>query len=274
MNAAEIGRYMRRLIDDPGVVGFPYSVQAEMLAVAYEEFRQYAPDEVWEVSYSPPAITAALAVDLDGKIFGAPPAAWVTLTAYAVGDTRKNNGYTYRVTVAGNSGAAPGPTGTGSAIVDGTVTWAFLPRAQRLTRVVQVDASGQLLSVLQPTNSFESLGQSSWNYGTNSACRWWLDGKTLRFNTPFTGTVQIWYVPQPSIKWASAIVAPADVYVDDLSQYHDIIALLAAQQYAIKEGQSNNKLDQQLRNRVAKMEEFFAKSRSGQSSRWVQEERW
>ena len=271
-NAAAIAAQMRRLIDDPGVVGFPYSLQASMLESAYEEFRQYAPNEVWEVSYSPPAITSSFTLDLSGRILGPPPAAWVTLTAYAVGDTRRANGYIYRVTVAGVSGGAPGPTGTGSAIVDGTVTWAFLPQAQKLTRIIQVDATtGQTLAIFEAATSFETLGNSGWN-SSGVRTRWWLDGTTVRFSSAMTGTFQLWYRPQQSIKWASAIIPGADVYVDDLSQYHDIIGLLAAKQYYIKEGQGNRQLDEQLARRLKKMEEFFAESRSGQASRWVSDD--
>lgn len=47
-------------------------------------------------------------------------------TPYFVGDVRTNAGNIYVVTIAGTSGAGGGPTGTGSAIVDGTVTWRFV----------------------------------------------------------------------------------------------------------------------------------------------------
>lgn len=47
-------------------------------------------------------------------------------TAYVVGDVRSNSGNIYVVTVAGTSGAGGGPSGTGTAIVDGTVTWRFV----------------------------------------------------------------------------------------------------------------------------------------------------
>lgn len=53
------------------------------------------------------------------------PPAWAPLTAYVVGDKRSNFGRAYEVTVAGTSAASGGPSGTGSGIVDGTVTWTF-----------------------------------------------------------------------------------------------------------------------------------------------------
>jgi uncharacterized phage protein gp47/JayE len=51
---------------------------------------------------------------------------WQDTTAYALGARRRNDGNVYQVTVAGTSAGSGGPTGTGTAIVDGTVTWRFL----------------------------------------------------------------------------------------------------------------------------------------------------
>lgn len=52
--------------------------------------------------------------------------AWAITTAYVVGQIRKNGVDTYVCTVAGTSAGAGGPTGTGTGIVDNTVTWDFL----------------------------------------------------------------------------------------------------------------------------------------------------
>lgn len=52
--------------------------------------------------------------------------AWAATTAYTVGLLRSNGGRVYTVTVAGTSAGAGGPTGTGTGIVDGTVTWDYV----------------------------------------------------------------------------------------------------------------------------------------------------
>jgi len=49
-----------------------------------------------------------------------------TATAYAVGDRRTYVSRCYECTVAGTSSVGAGPTTTGVAIADGTVTWAYL----------------------------------------------------------------------------------------------------------------------------------------------------
>ena len=54
-------------------------------------------------------------------------AAWTASTVYGtVGTRRTNGGKVYRVTEAGTSASAGGPTGTGADITDGTVHWAFV----------------------------------------------------------------------------------------------------------------------------------------------------
>lgn len=232
MNAAAIAQYMRRLIDDPGVVRLPYSLQATMLEIAYEEFRNLAPWEVWERHYDPPLMTGQYNIDLDGILF-----------------------YT-------DAGVPP-----------------VEALASRLTRVVLVDyVTGGILGTFQPATSWETLGQIPnasaamlSNYAWTGQ-RYWLDGKILRFSVPVSGQVQIWYLPTETVNWQAAIAPGANVFVDNLTQFHDIIALLAAEQYYIQQAQPNQMLELQLRRRTDKMMEFFAQARSGKASRYVNEE--
>lgn len=52
--------------------------------------------------------------------------AWAASKAYAVGQQASLNGNVYRATAAGTSASTGGPTGTGSGITDGGVTWAYV----------------------------------------------------------------------------------------------------------------------------------------------------
>lgn len=65
--------------------------------------------------------------------------AWVASTAYTVGLRVVNVGNVYQCTTAGTSAASGGPTGTSSAITDGTVTWSYL--GANGGAVVDVDAT-------------------------------------------------------------------------------------------------------------------------------------
>lgn len=51
--------------------------------------------------------------------------AWAASTAYSLNTLVNNGGKSYKVTTAGTSASSGGPTGTGSAITDGTVVWAY-----------------------------------------------------------------------------------------------------------------------------------------------------
>lgn len=53
-------------------------------------------------------------------------AVWAITTAYVIGDRVSNSGNVYICVVAGTSAGAGGPSGEGSGIVDGTVTWDFV----------------------------------------------------------------------------------------------------------------------------------------------------
>lgn len=332
MNAGQIAQYMRRLVDDPGMVRLPNSLLATMLEVAYEEFRNMAPWEVWERYYEPPLLTGQYNVDLDGILFytnsGVAPTEGavasrltrVTLVnpgmqdlwtftlggAPAVGDTCRliinavNYDYvvlpgdTLTTIAAGVAAAAAidplysvtsnGPviscmkyvTGASSVVP----TCSFLGGAGTVTAFHSVigQPSGSILGTFQPATSWETLGQIPnasaamlSNYAWTGQ-RYWLDGKLLRFSVPVSGQIQIWYLPTDTIDWNAAIAPGANKFVDNLTQFHDIIALLAAEQYYIQQAQPNQMLELQLRRRTDKMMEFFAQARSGKASRYVNEE--
>ena len=60
---------------------------------------------------------------------------WAASTSYTVGTVRMNNYTIYQCTVAGTSASSGGPTGDGSSITDGTVTWQSLgPAAVNLVQ--------------------------------------------------------------------------------------------------------------------------------------------
>lgn len=88
--------------------------------------------------------------------------AWAQSTAYLLGARVVNGGNVYRATVAGTSAAlAGGPTGTSSAITDGTVTWSYLgvnegavtdvaPDLSTVTHVMQVAILDIVEELLDP----------------------------------------------------------------------------------------------------------------------------
>lgn len=51
---------------------------------------------------------------------------WAGSKAYLLNQQAHNGGNVYRVTTAGTSASSGGPTGTGTGITDGSVTWAYV----------------------------------------------------------------------------------------------------------------------------------------------------
>jgi hypothetical protein len=67
---------------------------------------------------------------IGAHVWGQPAAqnnpAWTALTAYTANMYVSNGGNSYRCKVAGTSASSGGPSGTGTAITDGTVTWTYV----------------------------------------------------------------------------------------------------------------------------------------------------
>lgn len=93
---------------------------------------------------------------------------WAPLTAYSVGDQRTNGGSVYQVSVAGTSAASGGPSGTGDAIVDGTVTWRF---AGTGTAAADVDFEAEEFGVVAAASAVLAIETpvSGWDGAKNMA---------------------------------------------------------------------------------------------------------
>lgn len=81
--------------------------------------------------------------------------AWQASHVYTSGTSISNGGNAYRVTTSGTSASSLGPTGTGSAITDGTVVWKFLS-AINFTNL-------QAWANALPTTLTQSMTAQLWN---------------------------------------------------------------------------------------------------------------
>ncbi|TXI87770.1 MAG: hypothetical protein E6Q40_04545 [Cupriavidus sp.] len=73
--------------------------------------------------------------------------AWTASTVYTVGQQRANGGNIYQVTAASSASAASGgPTGTGTGITDGGVTWSYVGPADMTLDNTSI-VSGQTVTV-------------------------------------------------------------------------------------------------------------------------------
>ncbi|CAB4161881.1 hypothetical protein UFOVP777_9 [uncultured Caudovirales phage] len=142
-------------------------------------------------------------------------------------------------------------------------------RCLRITRVEMVSdltANAAFQGLMDPASSRENL-YSGW-----AQTRWLIQGTNLIFSASVARAIRINYLPDDTLNWAAGIVSGSNVYVDDLTNFHDLVALLAYQQYAIRDFTDNPALVQQLRKRLADFAGFLSMGRTGDADRWVQSE--
>ncbi len=94
--------------------------------------------------------------------------AWAPTTAYVKGDLRTNDsGKIYYCTIAGTSAGSGGPTGTGTAIVDGSVTWRFIAAGTAAVVVpFESELYGQIVGAAGNLTTIET-SQGGWTSVVN-----------------------------------------------------------------------------------------------------------
>ena len=139
-------------------------------------------------------------------------------------------------------------------------------RCMRILRIQSLNQDGSVRRLYRPVGSVEQLQTLS--YAATPA--WTLQRRELRFNFQCNDTIQIVYLPQDTINWTAGVVPASNVYIDDLVEWHDLIALFAVQQYAIKDFQMNPAVSVQLATRKADFLSYLTSTRDGDASRIVQ----
>ena len=76
----------------------------------------------------------------------------------------------------------------------------------------------------------------------------------LRFSSRLTGTYEVNYVPEVNLTWAGG---GADTFIDNLSPFHDLIALLAYRQYAIVNNAESEPILRQASTRMSEFREYL-----------------
>lgn len=153
-----------------------------------------------------------------------------------------------------------------SQTLDGTLlgSAATQPRLMKPVRVVQLDApNGKPTRLFTPAVSYESL-LAKQSFG--NVC-WWLQGRVLRFNAVVGVPFQVQYVSVPTVVWTVGTN-----YIDDLNDFHDIIALLAISKYKVMDFAANPMHAEELAKRLQDLKAFLSSGRSGDASRYVTEE--
>jgi hypothetical protein len=90
-----------------------------------------------------------------------------------------------------------------------------------------------------------------------------LVGTVLAFSESVDDTIILTYVPEQGTDWA------AGTFIDDMSQFHDMIALYAFQQYQIREAEFNRPLMEQLGRRERDLDGYVV-DRNVDASHYIQ----
>ena len=116
-------------------------------------------------------------------------------------------------------------------------------RLVRLNSVVKVDSSGLVTERFGAVSNVRALEVTPSSY--------YLSGTILKFTRKLTGTYTVEYAPEGAITWTST------GFLDNLTPFHDLVALLAYRQYAIVDGAESAPILRQTATRLKEFQEYL-----------------
>lgn len=140
----------------------------------------------------------------------------------------------------------------------------------RLVRVGAIDAfpdaagtSGDNLNYyLTPTSTALEVSQGQGDY-----C---ISGQSLIVAYDFSSTrLRLEHIREPIIDWTSVSTA----YIDDLRAHHQLIAMYAAQYYAIRDGAFNEPLQAQMGRKERELESYLTTGRLSDGAQFITPQR-
>lgn len=142
------------------------------------------------------------------------------------------------------------------------------PTGTRLSQIIRVvTLSGtEVKNILNPVYSYESLVSPS-----GYAARYMLQARKLHFAGTLNEDIRIEYIPLSLVDWTQ-ITAGDNEFVDDLLQFHDLIALFACRSYFQTDGATNPATERQIANRKQQLIDFVERGRLRGANRFVADE--
>jgi len=148
------------------------------------------------------------------------------------------------------------------------VVFGTTPTDTRLAQIIRLycqDGTGKIRYIFDPVYARESLySDNSYAVGT----RYILQGRKILFSTEVTDSVVLEYIPLSEVDW-TLLNTGDNEYIDDLIQFHDMIALFAAQDYWQVDGAINPATEAKLQRRKAQLEDFVTRGRLRNANRFV-----
>lgn len=142
--------------------------------------------------------------------------------------------------------------------------------ANRLQQIMRVTSysSGKtppIGVIMEPVYSYESLV----SYGGYN--RYIFQGTKLLFAGVPSQQIRIEYIPVSTVDWTKQTVSN-DEWVDDLIQFHDLIALFAARNYQMVDGATSMEIENQIRVRSTQLQDFLTRGRLVPANRFVSDD--
>lgn len=159
--------------------------------------------------------------------------------------------------------AVPSPTqmvplSTGTVKLLGSSVSAGKQRLIRLFEVFPSDANGI------PTGSYTAArtGKEVLGFTPSTASPlYYLTGVDLMFSVPISGYITLSYYGESLVDWTKQASGDNE-WVDDLTPFHDLIAMYAAKLYSARDGGQNPMLQSLTADRTRQLIDFVQTSRS------------
>ena len=135
------------------------------------------------------------------------------------------------------------------------------PRLMQLIGLEAVDGAGHATYRFEPVSNLSALMYAPQAY--------MLRGSKIVFNVSVSDTVRLTYLGEHTVTWTSS----SWTTYDNLSMFHDVIALLAYDQYAMRDGLENPVVFRQLNQRIMALREYL-QSRNLEGSSYVARVGW
>ena len=140
---------------------------------------------------------------------------------------------------------------------------------KKLVNLALLNSSGQVIQMMRGAMRVDSIAPVV-GYGTGigsfTTAEYALISSTLNFNLTMTAApIRIFWEPESAVVWATGAS-----FIDNFTNWHDIIALLAWTHYAAADNSMNPAIQQLLDSRLANLRMFLGNGRDDDASQSVQ----
>lgn len=130
----------------------------------------------------------------------------------------------------------------------------------RLNGITKVNSDDRVTQRLEAVSNVQALDVVPSSY--------YLANTILRFSSELTGTFNVDYVPVVDVTWTAGTYE-----LDNLTPFHDLVALLAYRQYAIIDGAESEPVLRQAATRMKEFQEYL-QARAFDGYDYVQSVSW